>query len=177
MYRIFEYNPQLKPFSGDIELRMHLYRQTKERLLQGKNTWKDFANGHHYFGFHHEDGGWVYREWAPHVNQLYLTGEFDDWRWLDYPMTRLENGVWELKLDGDNALWDGCKVKTIVDADGTRAERIPLYAKRVVQDKETLVFCAEVVDERKAFRWTDKKFKGEEELYIYEAHVGMAQVE
>ncbi len=177
MYRIFEYNPQLKPFSGDIELRMHLYRQTKERLLQGKNTWKDFANGHHYFGFHHEDGGWVYREWAPHANQLYLTGEFNDWRWLDYPMARLENGVWELKLDGDNALWDGCKVKTIVDADGTRAERIPLYAKRVVQDKETLVFCAEVVDERKAFRWTDKKFKGEEELYIYEAHVGMAQEE
>ena len=177
MYRIFEYNPQLMPFSGDIDLRMHLYHHTKWRLLQGKGTLSEFANGHQYFGFHHVDGGWVYREWAPNAYQLYLTGEFNGWHWLDHPMTKLENGVWELKLDGDNALWDGCKVKTIVDANMTRTEHIPLYAKKVVQDKETLVFCCEVVDDKKAFKWTDKRFKGEETLYIYEAHIGMAQEE
>ena len=177
MYRIFEYNPQLMPFSGDIDLRMHLYHHTKWRLLQGKGTLSEFANGHQYFGFHHVDGGWVYREWAPNAYQLYLTGEFNGWHWLDHPMTKLENGVWELKLDGDNALWDGCKVKTIVDANMTRTEHIPLYAKRVVQDKETLVFCCEVVDDKKAFKWTDKRYKGEETLYIYEAHIGMAQEE
>ena len=177
MYRIFEYNPQLQGYYSDIELRMRLYQQTKDRLLSGKKTLDTFANGHHYFGFHHIDGGWVYREWAPNAHQLYLTGEFNDWRWLDYPMTKLENGVWELYLDGDGALWDGCKVKTIVDADGTRTEHIPLYAKRVVQDKTTLMFCCEVVDDKKAFKWTDKRFKGEETLYIYEAHVGMAQEE
>ena len=175
MYRIFEYNPQLQAYTSDIDLRMHLYAQTKKRLLPGRKTLKTFANGHHYFGFHHVDGGWVYREWAPNAHQLYLTGEFNDWRWLDYPMTKLENGVWELYLDGDGALWDGCKVKTIVDADGTRTEHIPLYAKRVVQDKETLMFCCEVVDDKKAFKWTDQRFKGEDTLYIYEAHVGMAQ--
>ncbi len=175
MYRIFEYNPQLKGFSGDIELRMHLYHHTKWRLLKDKLKLKDFANGHNFFGFHHVDGGWVYREWAPNAHQLYLTGEFNGWHWLDHPMTKLENGVWELKLDGDNALWDGCKVKTIVDANMTRTEHIPLYARRVVQDKKTTAFCCEVVDDRKVFPWTDAKFKGEDALYIYEAHVGMAQ--
>ncbi len=177
MYRIFEYNPQLKPFSGDIDLRMHLYHHTKWRLLKGKLTLNEFANGHNYFGFHHVDGGWVYREWAPNAHQLYLTGEFNNWQQLDHPMTKLENGVWELKLDGDDALWDGCMVKTIVDANMTRTEHIPLYAKRVVQDKKTVTFCCEVVDDRNAFEWTDKKFKGEDALYIYEAHVGMAQEE
>ncbi len=177
MYRIFEYNPQLKAFSGDIDLRMHRYRETKQRLLQGKGNLNEFANGHNYFGFHHVDGGWIYREWAPNATQLYLTGDFNGWRWLDHPMTKLDNGVWELKLDGDGALWDGCKVKTIVDANTVRNERIPLYAKRVVQDKETLTFCCEVVDDKKTFKWTDKRFKGEDELYIYEAHVGMAQEE
>ncbi len=175
MYRILEFNPQLNRFSGDIELRMNFYKQTKARLLNNKTSLKDFANAHNYFGFHHEKGGWIYREWAPSASQLYLTGDFNDWHWLDHPMNKLENGVWELNLDGDNALWDGCKVKTIVDANGTCSEHIPLYAKRVVQDKKTLTFCAEVVDNEKRFRWTDKNFKAQDSLYIYEAHVGMAQ--
>ena len=175
MYRLFEYNPQLKPFKGDIDYRMHLYHDTKWRLLKGEKTLNDFANGHEYFGFHHCDGCWVYREWAPSAHQLYLTGDFNDWRWLDYPMTKLENGVWELKLDGDNALWEGCKVKTIVDANMTRTAHIPLYAKRVVQDKKTFEWCCEIVDDRKTFEWTDQSFKGEKFLYIYEAHIGMAQ--
>ncbi|MDD6161121.1 MAG: alpha amylase C-terminal domain-containing protein, partial [Oscillospiraceae bacterium] len=38
-------------------------------------------------------------------------------------------------------------------------------------------WCAEVTDDRKTFGWTDGDFKGAEELYIYEAHVGMAQEE
>ena len=177
MYRIFDYNPQLKQYSSDIDLRMRLFKQTKSRLLGGKITLKEFANGHNYFGFHHLDGGWVYREWAPNACQLYLTGDFNHWQQLNNPMTRLENGVWELKLVGDNALWEGCKVKVIVEANGERAERIPLYAKRVVQDKNTLNFCCEVVDNKNSFKWTDKRFKGEDKLYIYEAHVGMAQEE
>ena len=177
MYRIFDYNPQLKQFSGDIDLRMNLYNRTKYRLLQDKMTLKEFANGHKYFGFHHVDGGWIYREWAPSAHQLYLTGDFNNWLWLDHPMTRLNGGIWELKLEGDGALWDGCKVKTIVDAFGTRTEHIPLYARRVVQDKTTHAFCCEVVDDRKTFKWTDKRFKGEDTLYIYETHVGMAQEE
>ena len=38
MYRVLELNPQLKPFEGDIELRMELYRNTKNRLLSGGGT-------------------------------------------------------------------------------------------------------------------------------------------
>ena len=30
MYRILELNPQLAPFEGDINLRMHLYNETKK---------------------------------------------------------------------------------------------------------------------------------------------------
>ena len=175
MYRIFEYNPQLKKYWDDIEYRMHLYHDTKWRLLKDKTSLVDFANAHEYFGFHHIDNAWVYREWAPNAHQLYLTGDFNDWHWLDHPMTRLDNGVWELRLEGDNALWDGCKVKTIVDANSTRTEHIPLYAKRVVQDEKTYVWCGEVVDDKKTFKWTDKRFKPEESLLIYEAHIGMAQ--
>ena len=177
MYRVLELNPQLQPFAGDIQLRMDLYHNTKNRLLAKGGTLKDFANAHHYFGIHHYEGKWVYREWAPSAYQLYLTGDFNGWNQTSHPLTRLDNGVWELVLEGDNALWEGCKVKTVVDANLTRTEHIPLYARRVVQDAETTAWCAEVVDNFKTYPWTDQDFKVPQSLYIYEAHVGMAQEE
>jgi len=177
MYKIMEYNPQLKAFAGDIDLRMFLYRATRSRLLAEGQSLLDFANAHHYYGFHPVEGGWVYREWAPSAYQLYLEGEFNDWNPTSHPLKPIGDGNWEIRLEGENALWDGCKVKTVVDANMTRTEHIPLYARRVVQDKKTVTWCAEVVDERKTFEWTDADFAGEERLYIYEAHVGMAQEE
>ena len=177
MYRVLELNPQLQPFAGDIELRMFNYHQTKSRLLTNSKTLNEFANAHEYFGIHHVDGGWVYRDWAPNAYQLYLTGDFNNWNPTEYPLTKLENGVWELFLEGEDALWEGCKVKTVVDANMQRTEHIPLYARRVVQDPKTITWCCEVVDDWKVFDWTDKDFVGEDSLYIYEAHVGMAQEE
>lgn len=177
MYRVLELNPQLLPFAGDIELRMSNYHQTKSRLLTTSKTLNEFANAHEYFGIHHIDGGWVYRDWAPNAHQLYLTGDFNDWNPTEYPLTKLDNGVWELFLEGEDALWEGCKIKTVVDANMQRTEHIPLYARRVVQDPKTITWCCEVVDDWKVFEWTDKDFRGEDSLYIYEAHVGMAQEE
>ena len=177
MYRILELNPQLKPFESDINLRMELYHNTKKRLLAQGGTLKDFAQAHHYFGIIHMNGYWVYREWAPNAYQLYLTGDFNNWNQTSHPMKKLDNGVWELVLEGNDALWEGCKVKTVVDANMTRTEHIPLYARRVVQDPKTITWCAEVVDNWKTYKWTDQDFKGADSLYIYEAHVGMAQEE
>ena len=177
MYRILELNPQLKPFESDINLRMELYHNTKKRLLAQGGTLKDFAQAHHYFGIIHMNGYWVYREWAPNAYQLYLTGDFNNWNQTSHPMKKLDNGVWELVLEGNDALWEGCKVKTVVDANMTRTEHIPLYARRVVQDPKTIAWCAEVVDNWKTYKWTDQDFKGADSLYIYEAHVGMAQEE
>ena len=177
MYRVLELNPQLMPFKGDIDLRMDLYHSTKNRLLADGKTLAAFSNAHEYFGIHHVEGGWYYREWAPSAYQLYLTGEFNDWNLTSHPLKRLDNGCWELYLEGDTALWEGCKVKTVVDANLTRTEHIPVYARRVVQDPKTITFCCEVVDDWKQYPWSDQDFKAEDDLYIYEAHVGMAQEE
>ena len=177
MYRIIELNPQLHDFKGDIDLRMSCYENTKKRLLPEGLTLNDFANAHDYYGIHHVDGGWVYREWAPNAHQLYLEGEFNGWNQTSHPLKKLEKGNWELFLEGDDALWEGCKVKTVVDANLTRTEHLPLYARRVVQEKETITWVAEVVDDHKVFKWTDQDFKAPDSLYIYETHIGMAAEE
>ena len=176
MYRILELNPQLQNFAWDIDLRMQLYRDTKARLLGEGQTLNDFANAHNYYGIHHLENGWVYREWAPSAYQLYLEGEFNNWNQTSHPLTNLGNGSWEIYL-GEDELWEGCKVKTVVDANMTRTEHIPLFARRVVQDPTTITFTAEVTDDKKVFNWTDADFKAEDRVYIYEAHVGMAQEE
>ena len=177
MYRVLELNPQLIPFAGDIEARMYLYNTTKARLLSEGQTLKEFANGYRYYGFHHVDGGWYYREWAPSADQLYLEGEFNAWNPTSHPLTRLDDENWEIYLPGDDALWQGCKVKTVVENNGIRTEHFPLYTRRAVQNKSNNTFDAEVVDDQVLFPWTDYGFVGEDQLYIYEAHVGMAQEE
>ena len=137
MYRILELNPQLQGFAGDIDLRMRLYQDTKNRLLPSGGKLNDFANAHEYFGFHHVDGGWYYREWAPSAYQLYLTGDFNDWNWTSHPLKRLDNGNWEIFLPGADALKDGQKIGCIVVHNGEDLDRIPSYAKYVIQDPKT----------------------------------------
>ncbi len=173
-YKIFEYDEYLKPYAADIELRMANYERKKKEILPQGGSLKDFANAHEYFGFHKTKDGWFYREWAPGADRLFLTGDFNNWQWLSHPLERKENGIWEIFIAGADTLWHGCKVKTIVEKNGQLLERIPLYAKRVVQDPVTRMFVCEVWDEA-PYKWKKKTFTPAKELFIYECHIGMAQ--
>ncbi len=170
-------DPYLKPHEKDLDLRLELYLNKKKELLKNAKTLSDFANGHRYFGFHRTDTGWVYREWAPAAERMYLTGDFNDWNTESHQMSRLENGVFELHLKGKNALKPGQKVQAIVIHNGQFLRRIPLYATRVVQDPDTYLWCAEIEDTMAEFPWTDADFAPEKTPFIYECHIGMAQEE
>ena len=173
-YKIFERDPALLPYERDIEQRMINYAQKKRELVGERGKLCDFANGYEYFGFHKTENGWYYREWAPAADAVYLTGDMVDWRWFDLKLEKLENGVFEIFLPGEDALYDGCRVKTIVCRNGENLERIPLYIRRVVQDPKTFVWNGVIVDE-KPYRWRCDSFVPSKELYIYECHIGMAQ--
>ncbi|MCQ2492789.1 MAG: alpha-amylase family glycosyl hydrolase [Lachnospiraceae bacterium] len=174
-YRITELDPLLKPFENDIKNRMSQYESKKLALLKDFPTLRDFANGHKFYGIHQEDGGWYYREWAPAADKMWFTGEFNEWDKKSHPMKKLDNGVFEIFLEGEDALWNGCKVKAVVEHKGEVFERIPSYATRVVQDPKTVGFDAEVWDVYAPFDWTDENFKGEDVPLVYECHIGMAQ--
>ncbi len=173
-YRILDIDPYLTPYEKDIQLRMDTYKQKKKELV-GRGKLVDFANGYEYFGFHRTDSGWVYREWAPAAEAMYLTGDFNDWNTESCPMQRLENGVFEIELEGKDALREGQKVQAIVIHNGQRLRRIPLYATRVVQDPQTYMWCAELEDTLEPFPWSDDEFVREKTPFIYECHIGMAQ--
>ncbi len=175
MYRILELNPEIGKYADDIELRMKCYHSTKKDLLWRSETLSEFANAHEFYGIHHVEGGWIYREWAPSAHQLYLEGDFNKWNLTSHPMKNIGDGNWEIFLPGDDALWEGCRVKTVVDSNMTRTEHVPLYIRRAVQDEITHIYCGEVIDDKKnSFEWTDSNKKFSDELYIYETHIGMA---
>ena len=175
MLKILEWDPALLPYRNDLELRMERYEKKLSELLPEGGTLSDFANAHLYYGIHRTNEGWVYREWAPAAEEVYLTGDFNAWHWLDDPMTRVDdNGTWEIRLPAER-LWRGCHVRTIVRHNGELTEHIPLYAHRVVQDPENHQWSCEVVDGAEPFAWTDASFRPESPLFIYETHVGMAQ--
>ena len=175
MYKIFKIDPYLKDFESDIEMRMENYKRKRKELLGRRRKIGNFANGHHYFGFHRTRTGWVYREWAPGAEAMYLTGDFNQWDDVACPMNRLENGVFEVELEGKNALIPGQKVQVIVVHNGQWLRRIPSYATRVVQDPQSYLWCAEIEDTLRTFPWTDEKFQPAKTPFIYECHIGMAQ--
>ncbi len=175
--RIINIDPYLEPYEKDIDLRGTLYSSKKKELLGELKKLKSFANGHNYFGFHKTRSGWVYREWAPAADEIYLVGDFNLWNETDHPLMKLENGVFEIELKGKNALKVGDKVQAIVLSNGKKLRRIPTYATRVVQDPETYLWCAEIEDTFAKFPWIDEGFIPEKTLFIYECHIGMSSEE
>ncbi|MBQ7799778.1 MAG: 1,4-alpha-glucan-branching enzyme, partial [Oscillospiraceae bacterium] len=175
-YKIFKIDPYLKPFEKDIDLRMQNFAQKKNELLVEAASLCDFSNGYEYFGIHKTKNGWVYREWAPAAEKMFFAGDFNNWDIYANEMQRLDNGVFEIELKGKDALKVGQKVQAIVVHNGETLRRVPSYATRVVQDKDTYIWCAEVDDVLfDNFEWTDGGFKPNKTPYIYECHIGMAQ--
>ncbi len=176
-YRILKIDPTLQPYEKDINLRMEHYKRKKKELTGSTGSLTDFSNAHHFFGFHRTASGWIYREWAPAAEALFLTGDFNEWNASSHPLKKIGDGIFEIKLRGKNALKPGQKVQTVVIHKGKELRRIPLYATRVVQDKATLLWCAELEEPDEQFPWTDAGFTPEKTPFIYECHIGMSSEE
>ena len=176
-YKILSIDPWLKPFYNDIELRMRRYNDVRRQLLGDKVDLSAFANGYMYYGFSRTEDGWVYREWIPGADEVHLIGDFNNWNRTSHPLTRLENGVWEIQLEGADALQHEQRVKIQVRRGKETFDRIPAYIRRVVQDPTTKQFSGQIWAPARRFIWTDGSYKKRKLTtpMIYEAHVGMGQ--
>lgn len=178
---IVQRDPWLEPYENAIRGRHdHAEWMIKHLTNDGKNKLSEFATGYLYYGLNRtETGGWVFREWAPNATDIYLIGDFNDWKITDeYRLSKSTNGQdWELVLP-ENALSHGDLYKMYVKWDGGEGERIPAWVRRVVQDENTKIFSAQVWAPQVEYKWKKKTFKPTvDPLMIYECHIGMAQDE
>ncbi len=168
-------DPWLKPYTGIIDKRIAKCLE-KEQQLSGKGSLCDFAIGHYYYGLHRSNNGWILREWAPNATNIFVTGVFSGWKERpEFMMKRIDpQGDWEILLPPDT-LKHGDIFKLLVHWEGGKGERIPAYAKRVVQDDKTKIFSAQVWNPGEQFKWKVKDFISADSVpVIYEAHIGMA---
>lgn len=172
---ILKNDPWLEPYSEAIEGRHEDAVRKEKELTRTTRSLNNFANAHHYFGLHRDNDGWVFREWAPNATAITLIGDFSGWKPDDrFALTRLDNGVWELRMESD-AIRHGQLYKMLVGWNGGQGERIPAYATRVVQDEQTHLFSAQVWDPE-PYEWKVEEFiPNTKPLLIYECHIGMAQ--
>ena len=76
--KLIKNDPWLEPFAAAIEGRHEDAIRKEAELTSAAGSLEEFANAHNYFGLHRlEDGGWVFREWAPNATGIYLIGDFN----------------------------------------------------------------------------------------------------
>ncbi|GBC60307.1 1,4-alpha-glucan branching protein [Desulfonema ishimotonii] len=177
--RLLKKDSYLRPYREIIENRMRRVRETEKRLTSGETGLADFASGHEYFGLHYREGQWIFREWAPNATGLFLIGEMTGWREeAAFALERInDQGVWEIRLPR-NAFRHGDLYRLRIHWPDNRGDRIPAYARRVVQDPETRIFNAQVWQPPLPYHWKNpvpRISEQDEQLLIYEVHTGMAQ--
>lgn len=164
----------LEPYAKAIEGRHQRVIDKLNELSRNKRL-SEFASGYLHFGLHKTDDGWVFREWAPNATAMFLVGDFNDWKEDDkYKLKKdLRTGEWTLHLS-EGALRHGDLYKLHVYWNGGMGERIPAWATRVVQDRFTKIFSAQVWYPPKPYKFRKKAFIPKiSPLMIYECHIGM----
>ena len=167
-------DPYLAPFAAAIRGRAAHARARADELTGGKQTLADWASAHEFYGLHRTATGWVFREWAPNATAIWLVGDFSKWQRIPRFQLRRRAGtdVWERNFPA-RLIRHEQYYHLEVEWDGGCGERMPAYARRVVQDAKTNLFSAQVWEPKKPYVWQNKSPKVRTPL-IYEAHVGMA---
>lgn len=168
-------DPLLEPFLSVIR-RRHEKSVLKELEFTGRRQkLPDVFNNHLYFGLHRtEAGNWVFREWAPNATAIYLIGESNDWQKREnFRLHPLGKGVWEIEIPAQE-MWHGMHYKLWVEWNGGSGERIPAYARRVVQDDISKIFTTQVWLPEKPYSWKNPELPRCDHPLIYEAHIGMS---
>lgn len=189
-------DPALWPYLPTIERRLRRALALSGRLtgrsdsltqplwpsdpLGSSGLW-EIAQGHRYFGLHRDEatGRWRFREWAPNASEIFLCGPATQWR--PHASCRLirvqDRGVWELELPA-TSLQHGDHYHLLLRWPGGSGKRIPSYATRVQQFRDTAEFDAVVWDPPAPYTWRHPpSIQTPRTPLVYEAHVGMATSE
>jgi len=178
---MLERDAWLKQHEGEFLYRRKLYLERLAKIETSAGSIVDYANGYLHFGFQRDEilEGWWFREWLPGAFEVFIFGDFNSWNRLANPLVKGSNGVWSTFFSDRQyagRLFHGSKFKLHINGYNGWRDRIPAYARYVVQDETTKDFAA-VFRNPEPFDWSGDTFDISQNgnLLIYEAHVGMAQ--
>ena len=179
---IVAHDEWLRPAAEAIERRHARYLEKLGAIRRSSGTLVDYANGYRYFGWQWDEllDGWWLREGLPGAEDVYVFGDFNNWQRPGIRMQKDASGVWSAFFPAAmsrDRLTHGSLYKIHVHGDNGWHDRIPAYARRVVQDDATKDYTAQFWAPAEPFDWRGDDFDASQvgSLLIYEAHVGMSQ--
>lgn len=184
--KISEIDPWLKPFQESINHRSWLISHQLSRIQAGGVSLVDFSLAHEYYGLHFVGNEWVLRERAPNATRIVLVGDFSNWELrAEFRLQRIakDSPDWEIRLPANTLHHKGFYKLVVFWRDPQSqhelcGERIPAFARRVVQNPNNLIFSAQVWKPERNYHWRNADFVAPQRApRIYEAHVGMATEE
>ncbi|MBW1647426.1 MAG: alpha amylase C-terminal domain-containing protein [Deltaproteobacteria bacterium] len=176
VHRLVARDPYLGPYAEVIGQRLRRVDEAAARLAPRGFRLSDAALAHQRYGLHRQADGWVFREWAPGAEAIFLIGDHSGWREDPRFALRRENdrGDWAIHL-APETLGHQSLYRLRVHGPAGGGDRIPAYARRVVQDPVTGIFNAQVWDPPAPYRWRNASPPRPPFPLVYEAHVGMAR--
>lgn len=172
----FDNDIYLSPYKEKIISRLSNARLKEFDICNGGSL-SDFANAHLYYGLHNTNHSWIFRDKLPGADEVYLTGDFNDWTIEDkFKLHKNENGDFtgEFPLE---SMMNGDKYRLFVKSKGMFDYRIPAYTNRAVQDETTKVFNAQIYNPETKYTFKHNNPPKKDYTLIYEAHVGMSSEE
>lgn len=110
-------------------------------------------------------GGTTFRVWAPHADQVYVSGTFNDWSDDSLPLASEDQGYWSVDVPDAKA---GDEYRYVIVNDSNKLSRIDPYARDVTSSVGNgVIYDAD-------FDWGSGSFTMPpwNELVIYEMHIG-----
>ena len=144
----------LKPYEGAVKGRsQHAYDRAMQ-LTMGRQSLSDWAQAHEFYGLHRTKDGWVFREWAPNATSMWIVGDFTGWKTArEFELFRIPGtDTWGREFPAE-AIRHGDNYRLEMRWEGGHGERIPAYARYVVQDETTKLYSAKVWDPPKRYVW------------------------
>lgn len=126
-----------------------------------------------YLGCHREDNFHVFRVWAPHASEVFVTGGFADWKPFAHKAEKItENGIFECRIENLS------KYDTYKFVLKTKNGELIFKADPFATHAETRPGTASKVYDISGYSWKDKKWQNKKQnstlfdkpLNIYELH-------
>ncbi len=109
--------------------------------------------------------GTIFRVWAPHADQVYVAGTFNEWSETANPLASEGYGYWSVEISGVGV---GDEYKYVIINDPKKLRRIDPYAKDVTSS------VGNAIIQDSNFEWGVENYQTPlwNETVIYEMHIG-----
>ncbi|CAH8453376.1 unnamed protein product [Dicrocoelium dendriticum] len=179
--KLLELDPWLEPYKYEIKRRYKCF-EDHLKWIESVGGLEEFTQGYRDFGVHvHSDGTITCKEWAPGAKEVYLRGDFNDWKEFTHPFKNVGFGKWELTIPpvmGSPAIPHLSIIKLLIVAhDGRRLDRLSPWAPYVICINENKIYDQVLYNPPERYQLKYPHPPRPKSLRIYESHVGISSSE